>query len=92
MMSPLMRARSSASSSSTVPYSWAKYAAAVDIARQQHRRIHQLCKAHVDDIIRLQVDLCRAARAFDHDNVVLGGKAVVGLPRMSGIRLRFILK
>ena len=55
-----------------------EYAAPVDIARQQHRRIHQLCKAHVDDIIRLQVDLCRAARAFDHDDVVLGGKAVVG--------------
>ena len=55
-----------------------EYAAAVDIARQQHRRIHQLCKAHVHDIVGFQVDLCRAARAFDHDNVVLGGKAVVG--------------
>ena len=55
-----------------------EYAAPVDIARQQHRCIHQLCKAHVNDIIRLQVDLCRAARAFDHDDVVLGGKAVVG--------------
>ena len=55
-----------------------EYAAPVDIARQQHRRIHQLCKAHVHDIVGFQVDLCRAARAFDHDNVVLGGKAVVG--------------
>ena len=55
-----------------------EYAAAVDIARQQHRRIHQLCKAHVHDIVGFQVDLRRAARAFDHDNVVLGGKAVVG--------------
>ena len=55
-----------------------EYAAPVDIARQQHRRIHQLCKAHVHDIVGFQVDLRRAARAFDHDDVVLGGKAVVG--------------
>ncbi len=50
-----------------------EYAAPVDIARQQHRRIHQLCKAHVHDVVGFQVDLCRAARALDDDDVhVLG--------------------
>ena len=32
-----------------------EYAAPVDIARQQHRRIHQLCKAHVDDIVAFRL-------------------------------------
>ena len=30
-----------------------KHAASVDISRQQHRCIHQLCQPHVDDIVRL---------------------------------------
>ena len=53
-------------------------AAPVDIARQQDRRIHQLCQAHVDDIVDLEVDLRRAARPLDDDHVHLPGKAVVG--------------
>ena len=56
-----------------------KDAAAVDIARQKHRRAHRLCQAHVDDVVFFQVDLGGTARALDHDDVVLGRKRVVGL-------------
>ena len=55
-----------------------EHAAPVDVACQQHRRIHELCKAHVHDIVGLQVDLGGAACALNDDDVVLGGKAVVG--------------
>ena len=55
-----------------------EYAAPVDVACQKHRRIHELCKAHVHDIVGLQVDLGGAACALNDDDVVLGGKAVVG--------------
>ena len=47
-----------------------EHAAPVDVAHQQHRRIHQLCQAHVDDVVRLEVDFRRAARALDDDDVV----------------------
>ena len=52
--------------------------AAVDIPREQHRRIHQLCQAHVHDVVFTQIDLRRAARSLDHDHVVLFGKAFIG--------------
>jgi len=55
-----------------------KHAASVDISRQQHRCIHQLCQPHIDDIIRFQVDLCRAARALNDDDIHLFSKTVVG--------------
>ena len=53
-------------------------AAAVDVARQQHRRVHQLRQPHVHDVVGLQVDLRRAPGPFDHDDVHGFGKAVVG--------------
>ena len=53
-------------------------AAPVDISDQQHGRIGQLGHAHVDDVVGPQVQLCRAARALDHDNVVLGDQRAIG--------------
>ena len=34
--------------------------------------------AHVDDIVLLEVDFAGAARSFEHHDVMVGGKAVVG--------------
>ena len=53
-----------------------EHAAAVDVADQQHRRIHQLRQTHIYNIILLEINLRRTARTLDHDNVVLGGKTV----------------
>ena len=55
-----------------------EHAAAVDVAHQQHRRIHHAGKAHVDDVVFLQVDLRGAARALNNDDVILTRKALVG--------------
>ena len=63
-----------------------EHAAPVDVARQQHRRVHQLGQAHVDDVIRFQVDLRRAARALDDDDVKLLDQAVVGLQNVGDQR------
>ena len=54
-----------------------KHAAPVDITRQQHRCIHQLCQPHIDDIIRFQVDLRRAARALNDDDIHLFRQTVI---------------
>ena len=56
-----------------------EHAAPVDVAHQKHRRIHHLSEAHIHDVLAFQVDLCRAARALDDDDVSLLGKAVIGL-------------
>jgi hypothetical protein len=53
-------------------------AAPVDISDQQHGRAGQLGHAHVDDVVGPQVQLCRAARALDHDHVVVGGERAIG--------------
>ena len=55
-----------------------EHAAPVNISRQQHRRVHQFRHAHVDNIIGAQVDLGRAARPFDDNDIVFRGKAVIG--------------
>ena len=48
-----------------------KHAATVDIPNQKHRCIDQFCQPHIDNIIRFQIDLCRASRPFHHNNVCL---------------------
>ena len=55
-----------------------EHAAPVDVACQQDGGIHQFCKAHVDDIIRFQVDLRRTACALNHDDIHIFGQTVVG--------------
>ena len=51
-------------------------AAAVDVAAQQHGRRDIERDGHVDDVAVTQVDLGRAARAFDHDDVEIVEQAV----------------
>ena len=48
-----------------------EYAAPVDVAYQQHRRVYQLGKPHVHNVILLEIDLRGAARPLDNDHVVL---------------------
>ena len=55
-----------------------EHTAAVDVARQQDRGIHELGKPHVDDVVRLQIDLGGASRALDDDDVHIVGETVVG--------------
>lgn len=59
-----------------------KYAAPVDIACQQHRRIHQLGQTHVHDVVFPQIDFRRTARTLDDQNVVFLRQTVVGLQHM----------
>ena len=46
-----------------------EHAAQVDIPHQDYRSVGSLCHAHVDDVAFPQVNLRRAAGAFDHDAV-----------------------
>ena len=66
-----------------------EHPAPVDVARQQDGGVHQFGKAHVDDVVRLQVDLGGAARPLDDDDVVFGGQALVGRQDL-GDQLLFI--
>ena len=45
------------------------HAAAVDVADQHHRHVGGAGKAHIGDVVGAQIDLRRAARAFDQDEV-----------------------
>ena len=56
-----------------------KDAASVDIPRKEDRRADRLRESHVDDVVLFEVDLRRAPRAFDHDDVVLPRKGAVSV-------------
>ena len=58
-----------------------EHAAAVDVADEQHRRVGEPRDVHVDDVARAQVDLGRAARALDHDQLVALAQALAARPR-----------
>ena len=51
----------------------------VDVPREEDRRADRLREPHVDDVVFFEVDLRRAPRAFDHDNVVLPRKRTVSV-------------
>ena len=53
--------------------------APVNVANQQDRRLGIASDAHVHDVAFPQVDLGRAARALDHDNVVGGAQCIEAL-------------
>ena len=53
-----------------------EHAAPVDVPGQQHRRVHQLGQPHVYDVVRLEVDFRRTARALDDDDIRLLAQAV----------------
>ena len=54
-----------------------KHPALVDVGNQNHRAIHRFGKAHVGDITRAQIDLCRRACTLDHYGVVAGEQTLV---------------
>lgn len=64
-----------------------KHAAPVDIPCQQHRGVHQLCQPHIDDVVGLQVNLGRAARALDDNDIEFLGQTVVGTQNIGDQRL-----
>ena len=55
-----------------------EHAPPVDVAAQEHRGLCPLGHAHVHDVVLPQVDLRRAARPLDDDDVVVGGQGLVG--------------
>ena len=55
-----------------------EHAALVDVAHQKDRSLCQLCRCHVHDVHVHQVDLGRAARAFEHDDVMRFCQSPVG--------------
>ena len=55
-----------------------EHAPPVDVPRQEHRGVGQLGHAHVDEVVLLQVDLRRAPRPLDDDDVILPGKGGKG--------------
>ncbi len=56
--------------------------AAVDIAHKDHRHIRRLGKAHIGDVAGAEVDLGRAACAFDDDQIAPCGEAVKALEHL----------
>ena len=61
------------------PVKLGEHAAAVNVPCQQHGRVHQFGKPHVDDVVFAQVDLRRGACALNDDDVVFLRQAVVRL-------------
>ena len=59
-----------------------KHAPPVDVPHQKDRGIHQLGKAHVYNILLLQVDFRGAARPFDDDDVVFRGQGTVAFQHL----------
>ena len=59
------------------PVKLGKNASPVDISSQKHRRVHHLCQPHIHKIILSKIDLRRASRSFDHNNIKPGGKGLI---------------
>ena len=53
--------------------------APVDVAGQQDRGPDRLCQAHVDDVVRLEVDLRGTPRALDHYDIIFLRQRLIGL-------------
>ena len=67
-------------SSAMVPTMRGDDPAALDVADQQHRHVGRLGETHVGDVALAQVDLRRAAGAFDQHQVGLRGQAARSCP------------
>ena len=69
MMNPLIRCASSALEDRLGPDERGDDAAAMDVADEEDRNVRRLRKAHIGKIAVAQIDLGRAAGAFDDDEV-----------------------
>ena len=79
-MKPWMRARSAARQHRMRADQAGDDAAALDVADQHDRHVGRLGKAHIGDVAAPQVDLGRAAGAFDQDEVGLRAQAARSCP------------
>src|SRR5262249_39594256 len=50
----------------------------INVAHQKHRSLDMTSQGHVDNVVIAQVQLDRAAGAFDDDQVMIGTEAVQG--------------
>ena len=67
-----------------------KDAASVNVRHEEHRALRHFGHPHVDDIAIAQVNLRRAARAFQHQHVILPGQAVIDVADLLP-QARFVL-
>ena len=58
------------------PHQLRDHPAAVDVADQHHRHRRRAGKAHVGNVALPQIDLCRAARAFDNHQIATRAQPV----------------
>ena len=54
-----------------------EHAAPVDVTYQKNGGVHHFGKAHVDNVLILEVNLGGAARSLDDDDVIFSGKGMV---------------
>ena len=66
------------------------HAAAVDVADQHHRHVGGAGKAHIGDVVLAQIDLRRAARALDQDEIGLAPSELAKLSSTYGSSFGFI--
>jgi hypothetical protein len=59
------------------PDQMGEHAAAIDVGDQQHRTIHRFGIAHVGDVVGAQIDLGRAAGAFNYHRFEQIGQALM---------------
>jgi len=71
MINPFTRARSLSSSKSCVPKSCANTPPPVNIADNEHRSVQKLRQSHIYNVVFLKIDLRRAARPLDHNDIRL---------------------
>src|SRR5215213_2234106 len=51
----------------------------INVTNQQAGRIRRICHTHIDDIMRLQINLRRGAGSFKYYDLILTSKAMVAL-------------
>ena len=74
------------------PVKLREYAAPVDVAHQHHRRVHQLCQAHVDNILLLEIDFRRTSRSLYDNDIIFRCQRIVRIHyRREKLSLAFIV-
>ena len=66
-----------------------EHTTAIDIRHQDHRCVYHLRHAHIHNVAVAQIDLRRAARTFQHNDVVLRSQVIVNIAD-HGFQLWFV--
>ena len=61
------------------PVERGKHAAAVYVADQDDRGIDRLGESHIHNVVGAEVNLRRGTRALNHNDILLGREAMIGL-------------